>query len=282
MAEVQPPAYIQAGTFSATHDRRANTAHVRKAGILNTGDLGVAAAATANMSVDVVAGEAYVEGDQITNQGFYYVYNDGTVNVAVPTADSTNPRIDLVVARVYDSEFAGTSDTWALEIVEGTPGTNPSPPVAPDNSYILAEVYVAAGTTAIQAGDITQRRQFAGTLSDRYTQIHGHRTAGVVGTPPSTMYDFITVAKSVLITTDGNGEATIAYPSPPGDADYAENFPNGVMSVIAAPGFASPPFFCNVNHGGHTRTSFVIRCYNPDGTQLTNTEVRINYIAVGW
>ncbi len=49
-------------------------------GIIGTNDLKVTEKGTPDMSVDVAAGSAYVQGDQATTQGHYRIYNDATVN----------------------------------------------------------------------------------------------------------------------------------------------------------------------------------------------------------
>src|SRR5688500_13417181 len=59
--------------------------------------------AGANMSVDVSSGAALVPGTVVTHQGFYYVFNDATVNLTIAASDPSNPRHDLIVARVRDS-----------------------------------------------------------------------------------------------------------------------------------------------------------------------------------
>src|SRR4051794_2453757 len=75
------------------------------------------------LTVNVSSGRAIISGDFApTTQGYYHFNNDATVNVTLATADGTNPRLDQIVARVYDSNDGGNgSDTATIEVVTGTP-----------------------------------------------------------------------------------------------------------------------------------------------------------------
>jgi hypothetical protein len=78
-------------------------------------------AAGANMSVDIAAGEATVQGDLVTNQGLYYVYNDATVNLTgFAAANATNPRIDRITLKVDDAFHGGAGNTASFPIITGT------------------------------------------------------------------------------------------------------------------------------------------------------------------
>ncbi len=114
--------------------------------------------AGANMSVDVAAGGAVLDGTEDTHQGHYHLYVDATENLAIAAADATYPRIDLVVAKVADSEYSGATDAGALAVVTGTPAASPAQPSAPANSLVLAAVAVAAGAATVVNANITDLR----------------------------------------------------------------------------------------------------------------------------
>jgi hypothetical protein len=126
-------------------------------GLGQAGDLAVSQrAAGANMSVDVAAGVGWVQGDDTARQGIYHAVNDGTVNVTVPTANATNPRVDRLVLRVYDSTvIGGVRDDAALEIVQGTPTSGATlsnltgAAAVPNTALLLANILVAAGASSI-------------------------------------------------------------------------------------------------------------------------------------
>lgn len=122
--------------------------------------LKVQATGSPSMSVDILNGVIYVPGTEGANQGIYGCVNDATVNLAIAASNPTNPRIDIAVAKVQDSQYSGVTNTWSLAIVTGTPAGSPSPPAAPANSIILAQIAVAANATSIVNGNITDKRPY--------------------------------------------------------------------------------------------------------------------------
>lgn len=121
---------------------------------------------TPNMSVDVAAGAAFIDNTQAASWGgTYFVVNDATVNLVVPTADATNPRKDLVILRVRDSFHSGTDDDAGLVYVAGTPAASPAEPnlaaLGYANYVVLALVDVPASDTSITNAQITDRRTFS-------------------------------------------------------------------------------------------------------------------------
>lgn len=128
-------------------------------GVLGAGDMAVTQrGAGANMSVDVAAGVAWIQGDDSGLQPAYRCYNDATVNLAVAAAHATNPRIDRVIAEVRDAVFSGVSTDWQLRVITGTPAGSPVAPSLPNNAISLALVSVPANDTAIGSAQITDGR----------------------------------------------------------------------------------------------------------------------------
>jgi hypothetical protein len=124
-------------------------------GVGRAGDLLVEENGTPNMSVEVAAGGGFVRNTDSADGGVYHVYNDAPVNLVIAAADPSDPRWDLVIARVRDSEYSGSDDDALLEVVAGTPDASPADPVVPDNSLVLARVVVAAGVSSITDAAIT-------------------------------------------------------------------------------------------------------------------------------
>lgn len=122
-----------------------------------------------NMTVDVLSGHAMVPGTEDTKQATYLCFNDGTVNKSITAADPSQPRIDLVVARVQDTQYSGVTNAWSLAVVTGTPSGSPAIPTAPANSLILAQIAVAAGATSITNANITDRRAFLNATGGLFT-----------------------------------------------------------------------------------------------------------------
>lgn len=120
--------------------------------------LAVTQDATADMNLLIGTGTAFVPASASANAG-WACHNNGTVSRPVAAASAANPRIDLVIAHVYDSvDASDTLSQWLLEVVTGTPAAVPHPPSAPANSTTLAQVAVARNATAITNANITDVR----------------------------------------------------------------------------------------------------------------------------
>lgn len=178
MAVESPPFATQAGSFPAEQTRRGIFSHYARSGasvsaqgspgILTGGIIGVTdltlTAPASGMSVNVGVGEAIVGGSEGGSQGGYYFYASSTTNLAIATANGTNPRIDTVVATVADAGYTiptgGTSGQVTLQVVTGTPtaGATLSNLLGkgsmPASSLLLGYVLVPASATNIVSGDI--------------------------------------------------------------------------------------------------------------------------------
>ena len=162
MAELNPPQYEQQRTdHPANGDRLVLEALIGLPGVGAQDELDVTANSTPNMTVHVAAGSVFIDGTEQSTQGFYHCYNDGDVILSIAASNPTNPRIDLVVARVKDAFYSGGTNAWDLEVVQGTPAASPVPPTAPANTFVLAQVLVGANVTSITNGNITQLNSVA-------------------------------------------------------------------------------------------------------------------------
>lgn len=159
--------FIEAVTTNhARMFRRTYTTLAGKAGVGGVSDLDVTQhGAGANPSVDVAAGLVFVAGTEGTRPGMYAVHSDGVANVSVPVGDPTNPRIDLIVARIKDNEYADGADIGTIERVAGTPAGSPVEPTVPANSFVLARIDVPAGASSVTNTMITERRVLCGAAS---------------------------------------------------------------------------------------------------------------------
>lgn len=116
-------------------------------------------AAGANMTVEVSAGDAIIQGDDVADQGAYLSRSTDTVSLTIGAPPGSGSRTDLVVFRVYDSTATGgpvASDGAVLEVVQGDVGG--TAPAVPPTAIPLAEVVVTAGDVAIVNAAITDRR----------------------------------------------------------------------------------------------------------------------------
>lgn len=163
MAEINPPLHLQARTdHTAVGDRQfVESVFEGRSGVLASGSLAVTQNGTPNMSVNVAAGKAIIAGTENALQGSYHVWNDATKNLVIAASDPTNPRIDLIVAKVEDASYSGVTNAWSLAVVTGTPAASPVAPTAPANSITLAQVSVLAAASSITTARITDTRIFA-------------------------------------------------------------------------------------------------------------------------
>lgn len=170
MTVQNPPVFLQAGSHPAEDVRRLFTTLTGDSeGVLSSADLLVSQSDTPAMSVKVSGGRAFILGDFTTYQGTYFVENRGDTTLTIAASDPVNDRIDLVVARVYDSVYSGSSNEWALEVITGTPAASPTVPATPNSAIPLAQVSVGNGVSSITTAVITDLRDYAylrgGTLS---------------------------------------------------------------------------------------------------------------------
>jgi hypothetical protein len=157
-----PPIFQQDNQYSARVTRRLLDV-IGTEGVVGATEFEVTErSAGAAMAVDVSPGRAFIEGDDQPNQGTYLVAVEVAVEVPVPAADLTDPRVDLLVAEVRDSNAGGPAgDDWQFRVVEGTPDPSPVAPALPDSAIALAEIAVGANVTSILDVNITDVRTFA-------------------------------------------------------------------------------------------------------------------------
>ncbi|WP_299534897.1 hypothetical protein [uncultured Streptomyces sp.] len=106
---------------------------------------------TAGMTATVAPGRAVVQGSEAA--GAYPVVLTDYTTVVFADGDANNPRIDLVVLRIYDAQVDKSGRTEAvLEIVQGAPEGNPQVPQTPAASLPLATVRVPAGASVGTGG----------------------------------------------------------------------------------------------------------------------------------
>lgn len=160
MTVKNPAIFLQASLHPAEDVRRfIATLFGDQEGIFLSTDLAVTEkSGTPNMSVDVAGGRCVIKGDSATYQGSYFMENRGVANVAITTADPTNPRIDRVIAEVLDAAYSGVTNAWQIRVVAGTPAGSPSAPALPNNAISLATVSVPAADTIINNAQITDTR----------------------------------------------------------------------------------------------------------------------------
>ncbi|MCF6523056.1 hypothetical protein [Streptomyces sp. JJ36] len=107
---------------------------------------------TAGMTASVAPGRAVVQSRNEQAGAYPVVLTDYSA-VTLADGDANNPRIDLVVVRIYDAQHDSSGRTEAvLEVVPGTPAADPQAPETPAHSLALAEITVPAGASVGTGG----------------------------------------------------------------------------------------------------------------------------------
>lgn len=115
-----------------------------------------------SMKATVHEGRAVIAAG--SGQGSYPVTLAEPATLTFTDGNAANPRIDLVVLRIYDSLYDNSGRTEAvLEIVQGTPAATPVVPAAPAIALPIYQVRVGAGVSAGKGGinwgtDVTDLR----------------------------------------------------------------------------------------------------------------------------
>lgn len=119
------------------------------------GAMGVSA--SSGLNVQVAAGYCCVPHPTAGQGG--YVFGALTAQtLSLAAADPANPRIDLIVARVYDT--ANSASFCDVEVVEGTAATPATTPATPAAAIALASVSVPAAAVALASGAVTDLRTY--------------------------------------------------------------------------------------------------------------------------
>jgi hypothetical protein len=119
-------------------------------GVIPGGDP-FALAATGPMTATLGIGRAAVQGTDI--QGAYPVAVTAPETLTFADGDPANPRIDVVVLRVYDAAHDESGQTLAtIEVIPGAPGAAPEPPPTPPAALALYRIAIAAGASAGSGG----------------------------------------------------------------------------------------------------------------------------------
>jgi hypothetical protein len=191
MAEA-PPYSMQGVCLSPLGLRQMVEGLVSGEGVSNAaaGDLLVTPSG-ADGSVSVAEGGAFVVGEDVNDQGMYYVFNDAPTIVGPLDANATgNPRIDLIVAQVSDSTYGALSDAWTLDHVTGTANASAAlttaglafAPAVPTDSLLLAYVLVpngfGAGSTVSGANILDARTSYTPGLVPRWRSVEASGGAG--------------------------------------------------------------------------------------------------------
>jgi hypothetical protein len=176
--------------------------------------------AGANMSVDIAASTgdgARIQGDAVTLQSFYRVApHSAVINETIAAADATNPRNDLVVLEIKDTQHdASGSNLAQTRVVTGTPNASAAQtdalgvngtPTLPASAIPLAVVNVPATDTAITTSQIDDRRTTlwrggAGGVCSIATSEARTNTAYGTHTTPDVVKNIVVPANALVLVS---------------------------------------------------------------------------------
>lgn len=220
-------AFMQASSYSAEIVRRAmfalyartsaNNPGIISGGLIGNTDFQISQLGSPNMSVNVSTGEAIVPGNEGGSQGGYYVRGTSTSNLAISTADPTNPRVDTVCLTCGDAQYTlpsgGTSGSLTLQVVTGTPTSgatlsNLSGAAAlPGSSLLLGYVLVPAGASSIVTADIKNVATTVGMLASVPYAIVGGGSSTAVPSSTSTAVPVGSIAVGTGVSLTGGAFA---------------------------------------------------------------------------
>ncbi|MFG2532823.1 hypothetical protein [Streptomyces sp. NPDC048516] len=140
-------------------------------GITEGDDLKVTALSTPGASVNISDGSGIVRGRDNAFQGSYAVCNVGTETIDIAPTGGT-PRSDMIVLRVEDPEYPGSSldpATDQIEYFQIISGVTSTATAIPDSrtAIPLARIDIPASTSIITDAMITDLRSIANARRDR-------------------------------------------------------------------------------------------------------------------
>jgi hypothetical protein len=159
--------------------------------------------AGANQSVDVGAGDGWVQVDSIT--GLCRVRSDATANVTISASHATLPRIDQLICRYNDTSIpTGSGNIPTLEKLDGTATSGATldnrtgAAALPSNCLRLADILIPAASTSVVTANIRDRRPWT-----RGAYIRVIRTAGNLTTASGTpaLLDATTLAPRLEVSS---------------------------------------------------------------------------------
>ena len=167
----------------------------------------MAVSASSGLNVQVAAGYCCVP-HPTAGQGGYVFGTLQAATLSLAAADTVNPRVDLIVARVYDT---GNSSSFCdVEVITGVAATPAVTPSTPSAAIALASVSVPAAAVALASGAVTDLRTYV-VAPGGVLPIANSAAAPAV---PSTqiMYD---MSRNLLVKGTGSAGSTALLSSGP-------------------------------------------------------------------
>jgi hypothetical protein len=200
------PNYLQNKLYSARSDRQlVESFTLGREGVVST-DTDFTYTLPGSLGFTVSTGSAFIKGDTLSTQGMYHARTTANETVTLTTANGSNPRLDQIVLRVYDStEAGGVNDYAVVEVVTGTATVGATldnrtgAASLPASSLLLYDVLVGAGVGSLTASAVRDKRMTYGVS-------RGHSIVATEEARTSTSYGRLTtpdVVSNVVLPTNG-------------------------------------------------------------------------------
>ena len=270
MAYINPPSYLQnRADHTAQTDRLVTDTLIANQGVMGDTDFRPQAQGTPNMSVVILSGRAMIKGTSAANQGMYNVINDANAAITVPAASSTLNRKDLIVARVYDSFYAGSTNEWKVELVQGADAATAVVPAQPATSILLAEINVPAGTTAITSAMIADKRPRAFTSVSNPLLMVTSPTNPTLPVSGMMIYEtdtgFVKLRAGPSWVTINPAPVPFAMATGMLNVTYTGGTSINAQAIYPAGRFTKPPMLMGMIYGGAQWTQIGIRVHGTNG-----------------
>lgn len=226
------PAFEQGSTYGAEVVRHALGTFLQRGsaigsiqgGIVGNGDCQVAAGS--GMQVLVSPGEVWVSGSSVSTQGGYLGRVTSSTALSIAASNSSNPRVETIVAQVKDKAYSGTEETFAVAVVTGTAeagatlANKKGAGSVPASSMVLAYVLVPAKASSIEAGNIVNVTSLV-----RYSASLVPRNVGAANP--------IVLTPGEFAETESASEAILPNPATSGDGAECGLLKYGAGTTIA-------------------------------------------------
>lgn len=156
---------------------------VRSSGLINPStDFLIGEASGGGLNVEIGVGEAYLKG---VNTNAYPIRSTATINQAITSNSSGNPRIDAIVLyvdlSVTPNPSGGGDDVAKITVVEGLASSSPvavsdstiQSTIGASNPFLrLADITIASGASGISESNIKniRKRVFIQTYAPIYNE----------------------------------------------------------------------------------------------------------------
>lgn len=195
MSMLTPPAFLQAGSYSAGLDRQYSTNHHFhpkggdpsrcRTGVLPAPDAWSGSLSVSGLNVTVSPFRCIIENNNASGAGDYKGTSLTAETRTLTSASTTQNRIDVIGARVRDAFYSGTDNDIDVVVIQGTPAAGtPAVPPLPNGYMPMYQLLLNANATTPTVTDVRVRTTVLGGMYVPFTaQIAG---AGVY--PGETSY----------------------------------------------------------------------------------------------